>query len=110
MTDLYFGVSDDFDVKEFQNRKVMDEIKMVMTAFDCVLSDDSGIYCSSDITTGKRFYFEVFNRYEVRSDEELKAKLGEPAYGNVIKDFIDESVKRGKEFTEKLRERGETNL
>jgi hypothetical protein len=66
MTDLYFGVSDDFDVKEFQNRKVMDEIKMVMTAFDCVLSDDSGIYCSSDITTGKRFYFEVFNKYEVR--------------------------------------------
>jgi len=75
MAKLYYG-TDEFEVPEFANRRVIDEINISMSAFDCVLPDDAGIYCSSDITTGKKFYYEVLGKYEVRSEEELKEQLG----------------------------------
>jgi len=58
MAAFYYG-TDQFGVTDFEKRNVMDEIQMTMSAFDCVLPDDGGIYCSSDITTGKKFYYEV---------------------------------------------------
>jgi hypothetical protein len=109
MAELYFG-TDQFAVPEFHNRKVIDEIKMSMSAFDCVLPDDAGIYCSSDITTGKRFYYEVLKRYEVSSEHELKAKLGEEEFKQVQSELIQANVARGVEFAEKLRERGLINV
>lgn len=104
MTELYFGVSDDFAIPEFQNRRVIDEIKMVMSAFDCVLLDESGIYCSSDITTGKRYY-ELLLNYGVRSEEELRQNLGDPGYQQVTDDLIRANITRGLEFREMLRTR-----
>jgi hypothetical protein len=109
MAELYYG-TDQFAVPEFQNRKVIDEIKMSMSAFDCMLPDDAGIYCSSDITTGKRFYYEVLKKNGVRSEDELKAKLGEEEFKKVQTELIQFNVARGMEFAEKLRERGETNV
>lgn len=109
MTELYFG-TDQFDVPEFANRKVIDEIKMSMSAFDCMLPDDAGIYCSSDITTGKRFYYEVLKKYGVRSEEELKTKLGNEEFKRVQTQLIQANVTRGVEFAEKLRERGLVNV
>ncbi len=110
MTELYFGTTDTFEVPEFQNRRVIDEIQMVMSAFDCVLPDDTGIYCSSDITTGKRFYFEFLLSHRVRSDEELKQQVGEEKHKELKNELIQANVDRGLGFTEKLRERGLTNL
>lgn len=109
MTELYFGKTGAFEIPEFHNRRVIDEIEMVMSAFDCVLPDDAGIYCSSDITTGKRFYFEYLLSHAARSDEELKHKLGEH-YKQVRTELIQANVSRGVAFTEKLRERGLINL
>lgn len=109
MIQLYYG-TDQFDVPEFNNRKVIDEIKMTMSAFDCVLPDDAGIYCSSDITTGKRFYYEVLTKYEVVSEAELKTKLGEEEFKRVHTELIQANVARGVEFAEKLRERGLVNI
>lgn len=109
MTELYYG-TDQFDVPEFCNRKVIDEINMSMSAFDCMLPDDAGIYCSSDITTGKRFYYEVLKKYEVRSEPDLKAKLGDEEFKKVQTELIQANVARGSEFAEKLRERGLINV
>jgi hypothetical protein len=106
---MYFG-TDEFKVPEFQNRKVIDEIRMSMSAFDCVLPDDAGIYCSSDITTGKKFYYEVLKPHEVRSEHELKEKLGAEEFKRVQTELIQFNVNRGLEFAVKLRERGLINV
>lgn len=109
MAELYYG-TDQFASPEFQNRKVIDEIKMSMSAFDCMLPDDAGIYCSSDITTGKRFYYEVLKPFGVRSEDELREKLGADEFKRVQTDLIQANVARGVEFAEKLRERGLINV
>lgn len=110
MTELYFGTSDDFDVQEFQNRKVIDEMNMVMSAYDCVLPDDAGIYCSSDITTGKRFYYDVLKPHGVSSEDELQRKLGAEWFKKIHTLLIEANVARGVAFAEKLRERGMVNV
>src|SRR5882672_2708477 len=109
MAELYYG-TDEFAVPEFHNRRVIDEIRMSMSAFDCMLTDDAGIYCSSDITTGKRFYYEVLKRYDVRSEDELREKLGAEEFKKVQADLIQANVARGVLFAEKLRERGKINV
>jgi len=109
MAELYYG-TEEFTSPEFKNRKVIDEIKMSMSAFDCILPDDAGIYCSSDITTGKRFYYEVLKTHGVRSEDELKEKLGPDDFKRVQTDLIQFNVARGLEFAEKLRERGLINV
>ncbi|HEV7681365.1 MAG TPA: hypothetical protein VGO68_04540 [Pyrinomonadaceae bacterium] len=109
MDELYYGTNQ-FAVPEFQNRKVIDEINMSMSAFDCMLPDDAGIYCSSDITTGKKFYYEVLKKYEVKSEDELKEKLGADEFKRVQTDLIQSNVARGSQFAEKLRERGLINV
>lgn len=96
----------DFEVAEFGNRRVLDEIEMALTAFDCVVPDGVGIYCSSDVTTGRRLYFDIYPRHGVRSDEELKDKLGPAGYRRVTSDLITSNIARGVEFTEGLRRRG----
>jgi hypothetical protein len=109
MPELYFG-TDQFEVPEFANRKVIDEINMSMSAFDCMLPDDAGIYCSSDITTGKKFYYEVLKKFGVKSEQELKEKLGVEEFKQVQTELIQFNVARGSRFAEKLRERGLINV
>ncbi len=109
MVKLYYG-TEEFDVPEFTNRRVIDEINMSMSAFDCMLPDDAGIYCSSDITTGKRFYYDVLKKYHVRSDKELKSKLGDDEFKRVQTELIQANVARGSEFAERLRARGLINV
>lgn len=108
MEDIHY-CTPDFAVTEFANRRVLDEIKMVVTAFDCVLPDNSAIYCSSDVTTGKRYY-EMLLRYEVGSQEELEAKLGPARSSEIVKAIIRDNVERGRKFTENIRQRGHVNL
>jgi hypothetical protein len=108
MESFYYGTSD-FEVSEFRQRKVMDEIKMLMTAFDCVLPDNSAIYCSGDVTTGKRYY-EILKKYGVQSGDALKVKLGAAGYKETIDDLVCRNIERGIAFTQKVRQRGHTNL
>jgi hypothetical protein len=109
MDKLFYG-TEQFDVPEFDKRKVIDEIKMVMSAYDCVLPDDAGIYCSSDITSGKRFYYDVLKPHGVHSEEELRAKVGVEEYKNIQTALIQANVERGVAFAEKLRERSLINV
>lgn len=109
MTELYYG-TDQFAVPEFQSRKVIDEINMSLSAFDCMLPDDAGIYCSSDITTGKKFYYEVLKKYGAKSESELRELLGADEFKRVQTELIQSNVVRGSEFAEKLRERGLINV
>src|ERR1044072_3190929 len=109
MTELYFG-TDQFEVLEFQNRKVIDEINMSMSAFDCMLPDDAGIYCSSDITTGKRFYYEVLKKNQVSSESDLKAKLGEQEFKRSKTELTQAKLPRGSSFAQTLRDRGLINV
>src|ERR1044071_1762708 len=110
MPELYYA-TDQFDVPEFANRKVIDEIKMAMSAFDCMLPDDSAIYCSSDITSGKRFYYEGLKKYQVHSRQELIDKSGEETFKQIQNTLIQNvNVPRGRHFAEKLRERGLVNV
>jgi hypothetical protein len=108
MESFYYGTPD-FEVSEFPHRKVMDEIKMLMTAFDCVLPDNSAIYCSGDVTTGK-LYYEILKKHGVTSGEALKAKVGAAAYKEIIDGLVQRNIKRGIAFTERVRQRGHTNL
>jgi hypothetical protein len=108
MESLYYGTGD-FEVSEFPHRKVMDEIKMLMTAFDCVLPDNSAIYCSGDVTTGKEYY-EILKKHGVPSGEALKAKVGAAACKEIIDDLVRRNIERGIAFTERVRQRGHTNL
>lgn len=107
--DQKFFLTDQFEVPEFLHRKVIEEIKMTMTAFDCMVPDDAGIYCSSEITTGKRFY-ELLEKHAVKSKDNLKAKLGDEEFDRVYGAFFDANVARGVAFAEKLRERGLINV
>lgn len=108
MTQLFYG-TDQFEVPTFHRRSVLDEIEMTMSAFDCVLPDDAGIYCSSDITTGKRFY-QLLKKHQVTSEAELETKLGPEEFKQVHTKLIQTNVKRGSEFAKKLRERGKINV
>jgi hypothetical protein len=108
MTLLFYG-TDQFEVPEFHRRRVMDEIEMTMSAFDCILPDDAGIYCSSDITTGKRYY-RLLKKHQVTSEAKLEKKIGPKEFKQVKTRFIRANVVRGSAFAEKIRERGLTNV
>src|SRR5260370_7274317 len=101
MAELYYA-TEEFASPEFTSRKVIDEIKMSMSAFDCMLPDDAGIYCSSDITTGKRFYYEVLKTHGVRSEDELKEKLGPDDFNQAQQDLIQFNVPRAVTVSQKL--------
>jgi hypothetical protein len=105
----YYG-NQNFDILEFRDRKVIHELEMAMTVFDCVMSDDSGIYCSTDITTGRKLYFELFKQYNVQSDEELATKLGNDRHTQVKMELVASNIQRGLAFAESLRFRGFVNV
>jgi hypothetical protein len=109
MTQLFYGTGE-FRVSKFAERGVLDEIEMLLSAFDCMLSGDSGVYCSSDVTTGRRLYFEIYEQHGVRSDAELKDRLGREGHRRLMARLIEDNIARGVEFTDALRLRGLTNL
>ncbi|HZI19626.1 MAG TPA: hypothetical protein VEY09_13635 [Pyrinomonadaceae bacterium] len=109
MSRLFYGTGE-FEVAQFGRRTALEVIEMVMTAFDCVVPDGAGVYCSSDVTTGRRLYFEVYPRHGARSTEELKDRLGPEDYKRVKGELIKSNIARCGEFAELLRRRGLTNL
>ena len=104
MGELYFGISDNFTIARFKERQAIDEIGMIMSAFDCVVPDESGVYCSSDITSGRRYY-EMLQGYGVHSELQLKTVLGNHKYEETLKGLRAANIERGLEFTENVRSR-----
>lgn len=109
MSHLYYG-NHDFKIAEFRDRKVIHELEMAMTVFDCIIPDDSGIYCSSAITTGRELYFEIFKPYNAQSEKELATKLGNDRYAEVKMELTQSNIQRGLAFAESLRVRGFINV
>lgn len=109
MLPLFYGTGE-FEVREFKERRVTDEMEMVLSAFDCMLPDDGGVYCSSDVTTGYKLYFEIYQAHGVRSDAELKDRLGAEGCREVMRKLVADNIARGVEFTDSLRQRGLSNL
>lgn len=109
MAEHYYQ-TDQFHQPTAPARTIIEEIGIVMSAFDCVLPDDSAIYCSSDITSGKWLYYNLFKKYEVHSEEELIRKIGAEVFKEARRPFFDVNIARGHEFAKKLRERGLVNV
>jgi hypothetical protein len=107
--DKDFYVSRNFKTKEFANRRVIEEIEMIMTAFDCIISDNSAIYCSSELTSGKRLY-DLLRKHQVRSKKDLELCLGPDESKKKLDTLMQENVERGTQFTENIRQRGDINL
>jgi hypothetical protein len=51
-----------------------------LSAIDCVLDGGKAIYCSSELTSGRRLYVALGAR-GVTSEDELKERLGKEQYG-----------------------------
>lgn len=60
-------------------RRYGDEAAMVLSALDCILNGRKGIYGSSELTTGKRFY-DLLEETGARDREGLYQRLGEAAF------------------------------
>jgi hypothetical protein len=50
-----------------------------LSAFDCMVQPVKAIYCSSELTSGRRWY-EVLRQHSVKNSSDLKRKLGEADY------------------------------
>jgi hypothetical protein len=109
MDNLYYGTTD-FVTQQFSNRNVLDEIKMSVSAFDCVMADNSGVYCSSDVTTGFKFYYDFLKRNYADSEDALREKLGVAEFSKQQYELIQFNVARGVEFADVLRQRGKVNV
>src|SRR5258708_5489358 len=55
MQELYF-TSANFDRPVIAGRRVVDELAMALSVFDCIMPNDAGIYCSTPLTTCKSYY------------------------------------------------------
>src|SRR5690348_14941532 len=108
MDKLFYG-SRDFNTSEFANRRVLDEIEMIMTAFDCVIADNSAIYCCSELTTGKQFY-DMHKKHQVRMKKEVEYCIDRDEYQKKIDALMHENVDREAQFTVNIRQLGDINL
>jgi len=73
----------------------------LFTAMECVLNGESAIYCSSELTSGLRVSHEL-RKYEVKSSEELKKKLGSAWF---YQNIFDPNAKLANEFAERVRQK-----
>ena len=86
------------DATSQRTRTWAEEADMVMSLLNCVVLDRESVYASSEFTTGKRFY-DLCREYGVRSDEELKRKMG-PSY---YEKLLGVNKNQGINFARKLR-------
>lgn len=80
-------------------RQYSDEVAMVFSALDCALHRGHVIYASSELTTGMRLY-DLLRKYNFRTSDELKEKLGKPWYKAHI---WDPNERAAIEFAEAVR-------
>lgn len=66
---------------------------------DCVLNDADAIYCSSELTSGKRLYDEL-RKHGLKGSSELKKKFGEAWFE---KNIFDVNTRFANEFAASVR-------
>jgi hypothetical protein len=72
----------------------------LFTAMECVLNGENAIYCSSELTSGLRASHEL-RKYEVKSSEELKKKLGDDWF---YQNIFAPNAKLTNEFADSVRQ------
>src|SRR5438128_1105980 len=69
------------------------------SAFECILNGKEAIYCSSELTSGRRAYDEMRSR-GLKSMSELKEKLGDAWYKENI---FGKNIKLANSFADSVR-------
>lgn len=83
-------------------RSYGEEVVIALSAFDSVLNGEKAVYCSSELTTGKRPN-ALFLQFGVRSTAELRQRIGEEAYRRLIWDpNVREAVHLARELHHRL--------
>jgi hypothetical protein len=57
-------------------KRYCEEVERALCAIDCALNRGQAIYCSSELTTGRRMY-EALRKNNAQNEDELKQKKGE---------------------------------
>lgn len=84
-----------------RTRAWREEADILLSMIDCLVLDREAVYASSEFTTGWRFY-ELCRRYNVRSGDDLKKKLGDKYKTELLIPNTEEGIR----FARSLREKG----
>ncbi len=101
-----YYATEHFDNPIFASRKIIDEIEMMLTTYDSILPGSTATYGSSEITTGRRMYFDFLLPQGVRSKTELQQKLNHDEFDNAYNELLNENMRLSAEFSSNLRARG----
>ena len=83
-------------------KRYCEEVEMALRSIDCALNRGQAIYCSSELTTGRRMY-EALRKNNAQTKDELKEKKGEDwVTENIIKVNF-ENARRFAEYVEYVR-------
>lgn len=66
-------------------RSYGEEVVIALSAFDSVLNGEKAIYCSSELTTGKRLN-ALYRQLGVRTTSDLRQRIGEEAFRRLVWD------------------------
>lgn len=61
-----------------------EEVRIVLSALDCVLDGELAVYASSELTSGRRLY-GLLRAHGVRTAQELEQRLGEQEVGRLLR-------------------------
>jgi hypothetical protein len=62
-----------------------EEVVIALSAFDCILNGEKAVYCSSELTTGKRLN-ALYLQFGVRTTSDLRQRIGEEAFRRLVWD------------------------
>lgn len=82
-------------------RSYGEEVVIALSAFDSILNGEKAVYCSSELTTGKRPN-DLFLKFGVRSGRELRQRIGEAEYHRLV---WDPNVAEANAFARELHHR-----
>jgi hypothetical protein len=80
-------------------RHYREEVEMVFSGIDCVLNGELAIYCSNELTTGRRLY-DILREHGLKTASELKKKMGQPWFETNI---FGANADSAKEFAKSVR-------
>src|SRR5436305_15325084 len=68
------------------------QFAVLFSAYECVLNGENAIYCSSELTSGRRA-FEEMQRQNVQTTEELKKKLDSKWFPKIMGPNIELAIR-----------------
>jgi hypothetical protein len=98
--------TDRFELPAFSSRNALDEVNIILGAYNTLLPSRIAIYASTEITTGRRWYYDVLLKHNVHSKDELKRQIGIDQFDKEYKSLFEANVREGAAFSTSLRARG----